>query len=834
MDGGSTKLSVTVVPQGKELVDDAFVSVTSDGEVDHGYTSERSVSLTAGSDSLMTITVSARGFRPQTKVLGTSSHKLRTRVKLPEEAIDSRSKGDTQKTPEEELRFNGGQGEFEKAKESIESISEKLDDPRSVYREILFAHQSLCTVLRSVDVAAVEKPVNELAVTKQADSLKADINALEAYADLIASNLEILGKISNSTWAGKGSSQIESPTDELEQVHEFIADFENLPPVGKSGGLNGEPLTQFGDRVAGWIENIPTSEEDEPELLKEAERLADELDRVPSHDDIRTDGRYDLNTYYRQFGSWSDVIEASDLDQRNAFVDDVRAVGQKLDKRPTLAEYDVHGEYTSSRLKRAFGTWGDVLDAVGANDERRAAAPDGGESGDKRREKMLAVLVDLYKELGRVPKASHLPDDGHFDRQDFLDEFGGWYNAVEAAELNHRAELLHDIRDVAADLGHPPDTVEMDEYGVYDHTDAYKHFDTWSEAKAAAEANNQENQLTKNTTATEKEVQNVVNPEVETNTKRELLKAVQETAETVGQSPSLTDLDEHTEYDHNDVYAHFSSWGDVKELADVATDNDAADTVAEEELGEPVGSSDKRLPSSELAELYETFHRLSRTVNAIVEATDGTIQESPMVAWRDALQKFVHDGAEDWEDGYGPQQGKKSDIKISGYRHVYGDGEHVTEFQEIETVPLDPVVKAILTNLNLDEHVQSLRLPVTPDSGVPVPIFVESDQERETAEELLVEFPENPAADGWEWVSGSEKRGPEDEQSKEDGETDDVVATEALVDVSGITETEAESLCEAGFESIEDLKAATVDEISETDGISNQLALRIKADVGGQ
>ena len=53
-----------------------------------------------------------------------------------------------------------------------------------------------------------------------------------------------------------------------------------------------------------------------------------------------------------------------------------------------------------------------------------------------------------------------------------------------------------------------------------------------------------------------------------------------------------------------------------------------------------------------------------------------------------------------------------------------------------------------------------------------------------------------------------------------------------LEDISGVGASKADALREAGFETIEDIKEASQDDLAETDGIGNALAARIKADVG--
>ncbi|MFP9192560.1 50S ribosomal protein L32e [Natronosalvus vescus] len=53
-----------------------------------------------------------------------------------------------------------------------------------------------------------------------------------------------------------------------------------------------------------------------------------------------------------------------------------------------------------------------------------------------------------------------------------------------------------------------------------------------------------------------------------------------------------------------------------------------------------------------------------------------------------------------------------------------------------------------------------------------------------------------------------------------------------LEDISGVGGSKADALREAGFETIDDVKEASQDELAEAEGIGNALAARIKADVG--
>ncbi|QLG63342.1 50S ribosomal protein L32e [Halorarum salinum] len=58
-------------------------------------------------------------------------------------------------------------------------------------------------------------------------------------------------------------------------------------------------------------------------------------------------------------------------------------------------------------------------------------------------------------------------------------------------------------------------------------------------------------------------------------------------------------------------------------------------------------------------------------------------------------------------------------------------------------------------------------------------------------------------------------------------------AVESLEDISGVGPSKADALREAGYETVEDVKAASQSELADVEGVGNALAARIKADVGG-
>jgi large subunit ribosomal protein L32e len=55
---------------------------------------------------------------------------------------------------------------------------------------------------------------------------------------------------------------------------------------------------------------------------------------------------------------------------------------------------------------------------------------------------------------------------------------------------------------------------------------------------------------------------------------------------------------------------------------------------------------------------------------------------------------------------------------------------------------------------------------------------------------------------------------------------------ESLEEISGVGPSKADALRDAGYESVEDIKAASQSELADVEGIGNALAARVKADVG--
>lgn len=106
-----------------------------------------------------------------------------------------------------------------------------------------------------------------------------------------------------------------------------------------------------------------------------------------------------------------------------------------------------------------------------------------------------------------------------------------------------------------------------------------------------------------------------------------------------------------------------------------------------------------------------------------------------------------------------------------------------------------------------------------------------SDESEGADEERTDEPEEEPRETVDEDTSGGDGAVHVDETTDAVGVDDD--ETIELTDISGVGAAKADALRDAGYESVEDVKAASQSELAEVEGIGNALAARIKADVGG-
>lgn len=107
------------------------------------------------------------------------------------------------------------------------------------------------------------------------------------------------------------------------------------------------------------------------DLIAEFNRLAEELDKRPTLSEFNEHGEYSSTPVYNVFGSFEDLKDAAGFEtgpdkvSKESIRQDVQRVAEKIGRSPPLKAYQEHGNHDPKTAKKRFGSWHDVLEKCG-------------------------------------------------------------------------------------------------------------------------------------------------------------------------------------------------------------------------------------------------------------------------------------------------------------------------------------------------------------------------------------------------------------------------------------------------------------------------------------
>lgn len=298
----------------------------------------------------------------------------------------------------------------------------------------------------------------------------------------------------------------------LDALTSFAADLGETPTRAEMREDGPHSPSTYADRFGSWTDALAEAGLDAPEnatgipeadLLADLRRVADELDRRPTSEEVDDHGRYSGVTYYRRFDSWADALDAAGVTDEypprshhhasdGELVAELRRLADVLGRPPTASEMDELGDYSTKTYRRRFDSWAVALRAADLDPERR---PTGGEKRRIPTDRLVADVRRVAEECGRPPTVTEMRDRGRYAVTTYLDRFGSWNGALEAADLDRRRsrrnaiptrDLVAELRRLAVELGRRPRRADMDERGAYAGMTYYNRFGSWADALEAA------------------------------------------------------------------------------------------------------------------------------------------------------------------------------------------------------------------------------------------------------------------------------------------------------------------------------------------------------------
>ncbi len=207
-------------------------------------------------------------------------------------------------------------------------------------------------------------------------------------------------------------------------------------------------------------------------MLEVVKDLENRIGRIPKPTELPDECEFSPTDFYTEFGSWDETLEAAGLNKEQALLDDIERIAEELDRTPTLTDMDEQGKYVRNTYSTHFDSWDEALTESNITESNRT--------------RLIEKVQSLETRLGRLPKATDLQDISEFSQYDYIEEFGSWDEALEAANINKKQYFIDDLKRVADDVDGKPRTTDVNRVGEYSASMYQRYFASWDKALETA------------------------------------------------------------------------------------------------------------------------------------------------------------------------------------------------------------------------------------------------------------------------------------------------------------------------------------------------------------
>jgi len=230
-------------------------------------------------------------------------------------------------------------------------------------------------------------------------------------------------------------------------------------------------------------------------LREELRHLAGRLQRIPNMVDMNTFEQYSTQTYLDRFGTWENALEVTNLTclrepnlSLNQLSTDLERLGEQLNRTPTHVDLRNHSEFSPWVYIDRFHSWRAALERARFDTTSRTdPAVETVSHGELRK-----ALTELANTIGCTPSQDEVDKYGDYASDLYCIAFGTCNDALNLASLSTNpqkgaptystTELLSHLRELTAELGQPPSAQVMNTKGEFT-AGTYRHqFGSWNQA----------------------------------------------------------------------------------------------------------------------------------------------------------------------------------------------------------------------------------------------------------------------------------------------------------------------------------------------------------------
>lgn len=227
------------------------------------------------------------------------------------------------------------------------------------------------------------------------------------------------------------------------------------------------------------------------EAIADLKRVAQKLEHKPTIAEYREHGKYSCPTITKHFDGSFQTARSIALDvpdkrmpehRRTDLLSDIKSVAEKVSREPSKTDYKKYGDYALSTITYRFESWIEAKKEAGVYD-RLDESP--------TKEELLTDMQCVDQEIDKPLSQARYNKYGEWTVRPVKCRFESWEKACQKAGVSRPKmgprlvddkELLKDIQNVADELDHIPSREEYNEKGKFSRQMAISRFGSWPKA----------------------------------------------------------------------------------------------------------------------------------------------------------------------------------------------------------------------------------------------------------------------------------------------------------------------------------------------------------------